>query len=72
VLYGPACYRYSCEGLNPWISASAGLRTHLLLRFRTCVSIMVVRTLVWPNSSCTVRMSEPSSSRCGREKRGRS
>lgn len=38
-------------------SSSSGLLTPRPPRFRTCVYICVVSTLVWPSSSCTFRMS---------------
>jgi hypothetical protein len=43
---------------------STGLRTPSGLRLSTCVYTIVVLTSECPSSSCTVRMSYPSSSRC--------
>jgi hypothetical protein len=42
---------------------SSGLRTPLPPRLSTCVYTIVVVTLRWPRSSCTVRMSYPLSRR---------
>ena len=43
---------------------SSGLFTPSPPRFNTCVYTIVVLTSACPSSSCTVRMSEPVSSRC--------
>ena len=48
----------------PYNPASSGLRTARPGRFKTCVYTMVVLTSLCPNSSWTVLMSEPLSSKC--------
>src|SRR5262249_55256453 len=55
------CGRYAHKHNN---HRSRGLVTPSPPRFNTCVWMIVVLTSACPRSSCTVRMSDPLSSRC--------